>query len=367
MSQFIEMFDFENNSHDWPILSFCDFASLDCTMTTDYEYYSSYPHIGIDSIEQNTGRLFGYRTVKEDNVKSGKYVFTSNHIIYSKIRPNLNKVATPDFNGLCSADSYPILANEEVTSKEFLAYLMRSDVFLRYIVPLSNRTGMPKVNREQVEGFACPFPPKAEQDKFVAILHQADKSGFDGCKSQFIEMFDFENNSHDWPILSFCDFASLDCTMTTDYEYYSSYPHIGIDSIEQNTGRLFGYRTVKEDNVKSGKYVFTSNHIIYSKIRPNLNKVATPDFNGLCSADSYPILANEEVTSKEFLAYLMRSDVFLRYIVPLSNRTGMPKVNREQVEGFACPFPPKAEQDKFVAILHQADKSGSGTMFRLAS
>ena len=146
-------------------------------------WLGSIKHIGIDSIEQNTGRLFGYRTVKEDNVKSGKYIFTSNHIIYSKIRPNLNKVATPDFYGLCSADSYPILPNEGVTSKDFLAYLMRSDIFLRYIVPLSNRTGMPKVNREQVEGFACPFPPKEEQNKFVAIFHQADKSEFELRKS----------------------------------------------------------------------------------------------------------------------------------------------------------------------------------------
>ena len=191
-SQFIEMFDFEKNTHNWPVLNFCDFASLDCTMTTDYERYAGYPHIGIDSIEQNTGRLFGYRTVKEDNVKSGKYFFTSNHIIYSKIRPNLNKVATPDFNGLCSADSYPILPNEEVTSKDFLAYLMRSDIFLRYIVPLSNRTGMPKVNREQVEGFACPFPPKEEQDKFVAIFHQADKSVFDGASS----IYELRNNRY---------------------------------------------------------------------------------------------------------------------------------------------------------------------------
>ena len=171
------MFDFENNSHNWPVMGFGEFASLDCTMTTDYEYYAEFPHIGIDSIEQNTGRLFGYRTVKEDNVKSGKYIFTPKHIIYSKIRPNLNKVATPDFEGLCSADSYPILANDSVTSKDFLVYLLRSDVFLRYIVPLSNRTGMPKVNREQVEGFRCPIPPKEEQDKFVAIYNQSDKSG----------------------------------------------------------------------------------------------------------------------------------------------------------------------------------------------
>ena len=45
-------------------------------MTTDYMFYADYPHIGIDSIEKDTGVLSGFRTVKEDNVISGKYVFT---------------------------------------------------------------------------------------------------------------------------------------------------------------------------------------------------------------------------------------------------------------------------------------------------
>ena len=177
-SQFIEMFDIEGNSFGWPIKSFNDFASLDCSMTTDFERYADYPHIGIDSIEQNTGNLNGYRSVAEDNVISSKYVFTPKHIIYSKIRPNLNKVATPDFEGLCSADAYPILPIEDETSREFLAYLMRSDYFVRQMVKSSNRTGMPKVNRKQVESFSCPFPPKGKQDVFVAIYKQADKSKY---------------------------------------------------------------------------------------------------------------------------------------------------------------------------------------------
>ena len=239
MSQFIEMFDFENNSHNWSVMSFNDFASLDCTMTTDYDYYADYPHIGIDSIEQNTGRLYGYRTVKEDNVKSGKYIFTPNHIIYSKIRPNLNKVAVPDFDGLCSADSYPILPNNEVTSKDFLVYLLRSDVFLRYIIPLSNRTGMPKVNREQVEGFACPLPPKSEQSKFVTIYHQADKSEFDGFKSQFIEMFgDPVSNTKNWRKLSINDL----CIKITDGTHKTP--------VYQDDGVVF----LSAKNIKSGKF-----------------------------------------------------------------------------------------------------------------
>ena len=337
-------------------MTFTEFAKIDAQMTSDFDSYSEYPHIGIESIQQNTGHILNYKTVKEDAVKSGKYVFTSKHIIYSKIRPNLNKVATPDFDGLCSADAYPILPKFKVVRKEFLAFILRSSIFLDYIIPFSRRTGMPKVNREQVEGFQLHMPPLPLQDEFLTISNQADKSKFDGFKSQFIEMFgDFDKS--EWPNMTFTEFAKIDAQMTSDFDSYSEYPHIGIESIQQNTGHILNYKTVKEDAVKSGKYVFTSKHIIYSKIRPNLNKVATPDFDGLCSADAYPILPKFKVVRKEFLAFILRSSIFLDYIIPFSRRTGMPKVNREQVEGFQLHMPPLPLQDEFLTISNQADKS----------
>lgn len=154
------------------------FASIDANMTTDYETYADYPHIGIDSIEKDTGKLSGYRTVREDNVISGKYVFDSRHIIYSKIRPNLNKVALPDFTGLCSADAYPILPNPDNCNRVFLAVVMRSQYFLDYIVGLSTRTNMPKVNRKQIVGFKMPLPPLPLQEQFAAFVRQSDKSKF---------------------------------------------------------------------------------------------------------------------------------------------------------------------------------------------
>ena len=147
-------------------------------MTNDFEKYKKYPHIGIDSIEKNTGELRGYRTVEEDNVISGKYLFTSKHIIYSKIRPNLNKVALPDFDGVCSADAYPILVNEENCNRIYLAYVMRSSFFLNYILAFSSRAGMPKVNREQIRGFNLPVPPIELQNQFAAFVKQIDKSKY---------------------------------------------------------------------------------------------------------------------------------------------------------------------------------------------
>ncbi len=179
-SEFVEMFgDFSEASNiQWEMKQFTEVAKIDGNMVNDFSKYADYPHIGIDSIEKNTGELKGYRTVKEDNVISGKYLFTSEHIIYSKIRPNLNKVALPTFHGVCSADAYPILVDKTKCNRYYLAYLMRSDYFLTYILAFASRAGMPKVNREQVNGFKLPLPPLDLQNKFAAFVQQIDKSKF---------------------------------------------------------------------------------------------------------------------------------------------------------------------------------------------
>ena len=179
-SRFIEMFgDLANNTKNWIIKNFTECAIIDTKMVKDFEEYADYPHIGIDSIEKETGVLSGYRTVKEDNVISGKYLFTPEHIIYSKIRPNLNKVAMPNFNGLCSADAYPILVKNNITTREYLTYVMRSDFYVSYILAFSRRANMPKVNKEQVESFNLPLPPYELQKQFSSFVQQIDKSKFE--------------------------------------------------------------------------------------------------------------------------------------------------------------------------------------------
>ena len=212
------------------------------------------------------------------------------------------------------------------------------------------------------------IPPVREQELCTKVLdvvfclirlkkEQLDKLDL-LVKSRFIEMFgELKSNSKKWVIEPFDYFATIDGNMTTDFVKYANYPHIGIDSIEKNSGILKGYKTVKEDGVKSGKYIFNEEHIIYSKIRPNLNKVALPDFEGLCSADAYPILVKKDVCNRIYLVYVMRSSYFLDYILAFSSRTNMPKVNRAQVKGFSMPLPPVQLQNQFASFVVQVDKS----------
>lgn len=178
-SRFVEIFgDLKLNKYNWPIEPFESFAVIDTHMANNLDAYANKPHIGIDSIESNSGRLSGYRTVAEDGIISGKYPFTAQHIIYSKIRPALNKVALPDFDGVCSADAYPILPAKERCNRIYLAQVMRSSYFLDYVLPLSGRAQMPKVNKKALQGFSMPLPPLELQQEFATFVSQVDKSRF---------------------------------------------------------------------------------------------------------------------------------------------------------------------------------------------
>lgn len=364
-SQFIEMFDLSGNSKHWPVLKFNDFATLDCKMTTDFKFFANHPHIGIDSIEQNTGRLYGYRTVSEDNVKSGKYIFTPKHIIYSKIRPNLNKVAIPDFEGLCSADSYPVLANEKVTSRVFLAFLMRSEVFLDYIVPLSNRTGMPKANRDQVEGFTCPMPPKTEQDRFVAILEQADKSKFVGFKSQFIEMFGNPlAQIQKYQLKRLGDCCELNprrpSITLSDTDMVSFVP---MPSVSEN-GYLQDVADEEYGKVKKGFTYFENNDVLFAKITPCMENgkgaIAQDLTNGIGmgSTEFHVLRPIEGKSNSYWLLALTRMPIFReRASKNMSGTGGQKRVGAPFLDNFMVGLPPIDEQNRFEEMYKQADKS----------
>ena len=253
-------------------------------------------------------------------------------------------------------------------SNKYIWYYLKSPTFNRYIEE-RNRGGTQKfLALGDIREVLVPYLPIDEQNQIVEHLdkvfsvikcREQELELLDELiKARFIELFgDLKTNSKCWPIVGFKDCAEIDTNMIHDFEGYEEYPHIGIDSIEKDTGRLVGYRTIAEDGVISGKYLFSPRHIIYSKIRPNLNKVALPDFDGLCSADAYPILVKEELCTREFFGYTLRSAYFLDYILAFSSRTNLPKVNKNQVEGFTLPLPEIGVQRQFTEFVKQVDKS----------
>ena len=332
---------------------------------TDLVYYVGGEHIESENIRVSNRGLIAGSTIGPMfyyGFKSGDFLLVSRN-------PHLRKAGLVDFDGICSEKTFVLeTADPKKLIPQFLPFILQNEKFWKYAY--QNRHGSTNtfINWSTLANYRFELPDPDTQRNLATVLWSINDTieayrkliaaTDELVKSQFLGLFgDPVTNEKGYMIRPFSDFASIDAQMTTDYKKYADYPHIGIDSIEKDTGKLSGYRTVAEDNVKSGKYLFTKEHIIYSKIRPNLNKVALPTFCGLCSADSYPILPNNEMCNREYLAYVLRSQWFLAYIVPLSGRSNMPKVNREQINGFSWPLPPLDEQEQFAVFIRQSDKS----------
>ena len=141
----------------------------------DPDKYPELIEIDPDNIESGSGRLVDVVTAGEVGAISAKQLFSKGQIIYSKIRPALNKVAIAPADGLCSADMYPIATDQ---NKRWLLYVMRSDMFVRQTTLISSRVAMPKINVDQLGAIKIPVPP-IEQQELIADYLDARTSAID--------------------------------------------------------------------------------------------------------------------------------------------------------------------------------------------
>ena len=145
----------------WKWVRLGDVISIETHIVNSSDYLDLI-QIAPDDIEKGTGELLeNLRTVREKGVISVNHLFPKDVLLYSKIRPRLRKIVYVDFEGLCSADMYPL--NTKM-NKHFIKYLMLSDYF---DVEVYNRVKMPKINQSQLSSIKIPIVPLAEQNKIA--------------------------------------------------------------------------------------------------------------------------------------------------------------------------------------------------------
>ena len=182
------------------------------------------------------------------------------------------------------------------------------------------------------------------EDRKAAILHKA----FTGELTA--EWADQEGLAPErWKSKRFDEIAEVKSNLV-DPADYQDFPHIAPDNIEKKTGKLLDYHTIAEDGMKSGKHRFFAGQLLYSKIRPYLSKVIVVDFDGLCSADMYPIEPKEGVATK-YLWYFMLSEDFLAQASTAGSRSVLPKINQKELSNLIVEVTDIREQEKIIAVL----------------
>jgi len=244
------------------------------------------------------------------------------------------------------------------TSSRYVEYAFKSD-FLRHQIDNSNGATVGTYTIIKAKNTLIPVPPLPEQKHIVAILDEAfagislAAANAEKNLTNARELFEsylnnvFTQRGDDWTLRRLEDICSISSKLIDPREAeYINLPHIGAGNIVSMTGELIGIKTAKEEKLISGKFFFDKEMVLYSKIRPYLMKTCRPDFNGLCSADIYPLSVKPKELERNFLYYLLMSKHFTDYAIAGSARAGMPKVNRNHLFNYQVSIPNLSEQKK---------------------
>ena len=193
---------------------------------------------------------------------------------------------------------------------------------------------------------------KIKKDKHESVIFRRDNShyekldGIEHCIDGEIP-FDIPES---WVWVRF--FSVIDiATNLVRPDTYADYMHIAPDNIEKATGVLLECRTVQQDKVVSPNHMFYKGQIIYSKIRPLLRKAVIAPFDGLCSADMYPL--NTSVNKEYLLRYILSDTFNLQVATTMSSRVKMPKINQDELSNILIPIPPIQEQERIISRVKE--------------
>ena len=308
----------------------------------------------------------GYDFLKKSVLYGGELILSNIGSIGKVFRvPHLNKPMT------LAPNSIMIKCYRE-TDYDLLYYYFLSPFGTEQLYSITTGTAVKKFNKTDLKAICLPLPPLSEQQRIVDRIESLF-SKLDEAKQKAQEALDsFEirkaailhkaftgeltaqwRKEHgvgmeSWEKSRFDEVATIKSNLVNPLDF-PDLPHIAPDNIEKKTGVLLEYHTVSEDGVTSGKHRFYPGQILYSKIRPYLSKVVVVNFNGLCSADMYPI---EAKGNARCLWYYMLSEEFLEQASSAGSRSVLPKINQKELSALTVVLPTlKDEQEEIVRIL----------------
>ncbi len=312
-------------------------------------------------------------------------LFDEGTIIFAKVGEalKLNRRIILTQKAMIDNNIFGIKSNNPRLNNKYLFYFL-----LQYDLGNICKTGaVPSVNQSDIYSISIPLPSTLEeQQEIVDVLDAASEiirlrtacieSAQSLIPALFQEMFgDIKNNTKNWKSCNLNDLVYIDRKNISVNELKSNaYRYIGLEHIEKDTGKiLIDLENNFNVDLKSNKYYFTNEHVLYGKLRPYLNKVALPTCDGVCSTDIFPIMPRKNISNKYFIKYLMSSPYFVQITSLKTSGANLPRIGTKALEliKVICPdieiqnqFAAKAQEIEAYIKSQQAELENAKTMFQ---
>lgn len=365
-----------------PILEVVDLPSGQVDPTSPP--YRDWPLLAPNHIISGSGRWTQIETAEAQGAISGKYVFQRGDVVYSKIRPYLRKATVVNQAGLCSADMYPLRSRPDLVSEFLLATLLGDD-FTKFATSVSARTGIPKINREELAEYRITLPPLPEQKKIAAILSSVDEviakteaviaqlqivkkammeqlltKGMPGRHTRF-KQTEIGEIPEEWEVVPLGDLLDgIDAGWSPQCETRMAEPH--------------EWGVLKVSAVSSGKYLETENKALPKELPPRPAAEVLPGDILLARANGVLELVGRTVFVHESRERLMLSDkimrlrpsariagLFMHYsmnastardqILELTGGSHMRNISQDALRRVVLPVPSRSEQAEISSQL----------------
>ena len=198
---------------------------------------------------------------------------------------------------------------------------------------------------------------KIKRDKKESIIFKGEDNSYYLKSGDLVESLGewaFEALPDSWSVCclgELCDYGN--CINVDIANIDDSAWMLDLEDIEKDTGIVLQKIRKAERNASSTKHLFHKGQVLYSKLRPYLNKVVLADEDGYCTSEILPLEFERNILP-QYARYYLMSPAFLGYANKCSYGVKMPRLGTADGKKAIISVPPLNEQKRIVAAIEQA-------------
>ena len=304
------------------------------------------------------------RTITDAGIKSAHLQLLPTGTVLLSSRAPIGKVAITAAPMYCNQGFKNLICGNTLNNGYAYWFLSHNT---HYLNSLGAGATFKEISKKVVEQIPITIHPLSEQERIVAELdllsdviakkREQLKQLDTLAQSIFYDMFgDPITNEKGWRKEKITKIAPIEPYQGDISGINGMYWLLNLDMIQSNKCTIHEKVYVQYDEVGTSTIKFNKDNVLYSKLRPYLNKVVIPNDSGYCTSELVPFKPFENIILKIFLCYVLSHKSFVNYISSKVIGAKMPRVSMDALREFNVITPPLPLQQQFASKIEAIEK-----------